>query len=47
MNEDERLIELWRESKSRQADFSLHDFLQYCHEWDAICEKFRRSAGRE
>ena len=48
MNEDERLIAFWRENKSKVGHrTTLQEFIEFCHEWDAICAKFRRLAGRE
>jgi len=48
MDEDDRLIEIWRKTKDKFGHkFDLQDFMIFCHEWDAICEKLRKAAGRE
>lgn len=48
MNKDERLTAFWRENKNKIGHrTTLNEFLQFCHEWDAICEKLRKAAGRE
>jgi len=48
MDEDERMLELWRANKNKLGHkTTLKEFTEFCHEWDAICEKFRRLEGRE
>jgi hypothetical protein len=47
MEEIERLIEIWHANNSRHSDFSLHDFLEFCREWDEICKLLRRTAEME
>ena len=47
MDEDAKLLEKWKNSEARQSGFTFRAFKEFCHEWDAICAKFRRLAGRE
>lgn len=47
MDEDAKLLEEWKSCEARHHGFTFRAFKEFCHEWDAICEKIRKWAERE
>lgn len=45
---DEKIVELFRKNKDKFGhSYTLKEFVEMCQEWDAVCEKIRKYAGRE